>query len=94
MTPDTDLPAGALAEQEPIVFDVAGQPGGPSPEEQARVDAEQRETMTRIRAEAEAGAEQERAAGNDAPSKIARAGSVNLAAILQRLDAVEAKVNG
>jgi hypothetical protein len=38
-------------EPEEIVFDVANQPGGPSPEEQAIVDEEQRRFIERYKAE-------------------------------------------
>jgi hypothetical protein len=86
-----------------IIIDVAGQPGGPSPEEQARVDAEQREIMARIRAEGEAAAQAERDAGNDVASKVEKAARTRIYtadlkkeidALTQRFTELEGKVNG
>jgi hypothetical protein len=63
----------AVPEIVALPVDVCGQPGGPSPEEQEQVDAEQRELMALRKAEWEAEKEAERAAGTDVQSKMERA---------------------
>lgn len=59
----TDQDAGLAPE--PIAVDVAGQPGGPSLEEQARVDAEQRDLLARMAAERAPAEADEARARND-----------------------------
>jgi len=47
--PKTDDGRPKVAPESAVVFDVTGQPGGPSPEEQARVDEEQRQLIEKIK---------------------------------------------
>lgn len=81
---------------ETLIVDVCGQPGGPSPEEQAMVDEEQRQFMARRKAEWEAAVADERARGVDVGSKVERAKKARngMAALVKRIEALEAKVNG
>jgi hypothetical protein len=65
--------AKAEGEAMPETFDVCGQVGGPSAEEQARVDAEQLALVAEVRRVREAAAGEERARGADVDSKIERA---------------------
>jgi hypothetical protein len=56
-----------------VAADVCGQPGGPSAEEQATVDAEQAALIERIKRDRQANMDEERALGLDAQSKVERA---------------------
>lgn len=89
--------AEPASEYEVLPVDVCGQPGGPSPEEQARVDAEQLEFMERRKSEWKAAKDDERAKGVDVGSKVekaARAPRILTADLLKRIEALEAKTNG
>jgi hypothetical protein len=75
----------------PQVVDVAGQIGGPSPEEQARVDAEQKALIDQINAEREPAEMAERQAMN---AKIERAIAADAArrSLIERVKLLEARV--
>lgn len=86
-----------MADEDEIVIDVAGQPGGPSPDIQAQVDAEQLELMAKQAAER---APIEEEARRKLQEKLDKA-NAERGAILDlirsmdaRLKALEAKFNG
>jgi hypothetical protein len=72
-------------------IDVTGQVGGPSPEEQARVDAEQAELVSTIRAKH---AEEERERRKVLDERIQRAmeAAAERSSLLERMKLLEARV--
>ncbi len=74
-----------------LALDSAGQPGGPSPEEQARVDAEQIALIERIKAERAPDEAADRAR-MEAKIEAALAAQSERRSLVARLELLEARV--
>lgn len=77
--------------EDEITLDVAGQPGGPPPEVQAAVDAEQLALIERIKAEREPDEAADRARMND-KIEAAMAAQAERRSFVARIELLEARV--